>query len=62
QDRMIASLLEKPFNYTIVNKLLENQNNTRQCSWRKWAQVYAPLERVQEKWFKALNKNISEKE
>ncbi|CAG8653546.1 1247_t:CDS:2 [Gigaspora margarita] len=29
QERMIASLLEKPFNYAVVNKLLENQNNTR---------------------------------
>ncbi|CAG8840993.1 75_t:CDS:2, partial [Gigaspora margarita] len=29
QGRMIASLLEKPFNHTVVDKLLENQNNTR---------------------------------
>ncbi|CAG8857140.1 12297_t:CDS:2, partial [Gigaspora margarita] len=29
QGRTIASLLEKPFNHTVVDKLLENQNNTR---------------------------------
>ncbi|CAG8726975.1 403_t:CDS:2, partial [Gigaspora margarita] len=90
QGRMLASLLEKPFNHVVVDKLLENQNNTRvltcdlekvkektkeffQKQFRrrcfdsdalreKWVQVYAPLERVQEKWFKALDKDISEKE
>ncbi|CAG8676520.1 41865_t:CDS:2, partial [Gigaspora margarita] len=90
QERMLASLLEKPFNHIVVDKLLENQNNTRvltcdpekvkektkeffQKQFRrrcfdsdalgeKWAQVYAPLERVQKKWFEALDKNISEKE
>ncbi|CAG8584794.1 17356_t:CDS:2 [Gigaspora margarita] len=29
QGRMLASLLEKPFNHIVVDKLLENQNNTR---------------------------------
>ncbi|CAG8689482.1 36860_t:CDS:2, partial [Gigaspora margarita] len=29
QGRMLASLLEKPFNHDVVDKLLENQNNTR---------------------------------
>src|SRR5260363_5517 len=90
QGRMLASLLEKPFNHVVVNKLLENQNNIRvltcdpekvkektkeffQNQFRRrcfdsdtlgeeWAQVYAPLERVQEKWFEALDKNISEEE
>ncbi|CAG8792783.1 41239_t:CDS:2, partial [Gigaspora margarita] len=89
QGKIIASLLEKPFNHTIIDKLLENQNNTRvlTCDPEKvkektkeffqkqfkrrcfdsdalgeeWAQVYVLLERVQEKWFEALNKNISEK-
>ncbi|CAG8831948.1 21121_t:CDS:2, partial [Gigaspora margarita] len=29
QGRILASLLEKPFNHVVVDKLLENQNNTR---------------------------------
>ncbi|CAG8807183.1 42714_t:CDS:2, partial [Gigaspora margarita] len=29
QGRIIVSLLEKPFNHAVVNKLLKNQNNTR---------------------------------
>ncbi|CAG8766075.1 26663_t:CDS:2, partial [Gigaspora margarita] len=29
QGKMLASLLEKPFNHVVVDKLLENQNNTR---------------------------------
>src|SRR5260363_107885 len=90
QGRMLASLLEKPFNHVVVDKLLENQNNIRvltcdpgkvkektkeffQNQFRRrcfnsdalgeeWAQVYAPLERVQEKWFEALDKDISEEE
>ncbi|CAG8799799.1 22636_t:CDS:2, partial [Gigaspora margarita] len=77
QRRILASLLEKLFNYVVVDKLLENQNNTRvlicnsekvkektkkffQKQFRKrcfdsdalgeeWVQVYALLERVQEK-------------
>ncbi|CAG8843533.1 33361_t:CDS:2, partial [Gigaspora margarita] len=82
QGRMLASLLEKLFNHVVVDKLLENQNNTRvlicdpekvkektkeffQKQFRRreeWAQVYAPLERVQEKCFEALDKDISEEE
>ncbi|CAG8722814.1 17060_t:CDS:2 [Gigaspora margarita] len=27
--RMIASLLEKPFNHAVIDRLLENQNNIR---------------------------------
>ncbi|CAG8665228.1 5628_t:CDS:2 [Gigaspora margarita] len=34
----------------------------REALEEKWAQVYAPLERVQEKWFEALDKNISKEE
>ncbi|CAG8555022.1 21002_t:CDS:1, partial [Gigaspora margarita] len=29
QGRILASLLEKPFNHVVADKLLENQNNTR---------------------------------
>ncbi|CAG8802284.1 3826_t:CDS:2, partial [Gigaspora margarita] len=63
QGRMIVSLLEKPFNHAVIDKLLKNQNNTRvlTCDSEK-AQVYALLEKVQEKWFEALDKDISEKE
>ncbi|CAG8488446.1 11622_t:CDS:2 [Gigaspora margarita] len=57
QGRIIKSLLKKPFNHAVVDKLLENQNNTRfrrrcfdsDALGEEWAQVYAPLERVQEK-------------
>ncbi|CAG8846227.1 14880_t:CDS:1, partial [Gigaspora margarita] len=29
QGKMLASLLEKPFNHVVVDKLLKNQNNIR---------------------------------
>ncbi|CAG8786802.1 43056_t:CDS:1, partial [Gigaspora margarita] len=29
---------------------------------KEWAQVYAPLERVQKKWFEVLDDNILEEE
>ncbi|CAG8689589.1 9661_t:CDS:2 [Gigaspora margarita] len=78
--------IKNHFNYTVVDKLLKNQNNTKvlvceleqvrkktkefslekgfdsNALREKWAQVYAPLEKVQEEWFKVLDKDFLEEE